>query len=451
MTGIPLGGLASGLDTETLISQLMSVERQPEVRMQQQQTLITARQGVLRQIQTSVQALRDTVSDLASPVLFANTQSTQSSDPTKLSLSLAGGAAPGSYAVTVTQLASAEQRTYAAPDTSAGTTITIDGHPVAIAAGASLDDVVATINGDASAKAYAVNVGGQLVLAARSTGHDGFTENGTVAVGGLTEIGTARAGKDLQWQIDGVAQADSQSNTVANAIAGVTLTMTGTGTTTATIGAPAPDAGAIATKVKAFVDAYNAASDLIHRYTDEQRVANPQSDSDRQKGMLNGDPMLTDLLGSLRIAVSDVVAGAPAGLATFADLGVSTGATTGGGTVSQDAVAGRLTFDQSKLSAALAANPGGVRSLLGAVSGGTGLAQRLGGILDPIVGSGNILDQQISGADDDLRDLRNQIADMDQRMTARQTALRAQFTAMETALQQSQAQQADLAARLGTG
>jgi flagellar hook-associated protein 2 len=451
MTGIQLGGLASGLDTESLISQLMAVERQPEVRMQQQQTLISARQGVLRQVQTKLQTLRDTVADLSSPVLFANTQSTLSSDPTKLSLSLSGGAAPGSYEVSVTQLATAEQRTYAAPDTTNGTTITIDGHAIAIAAGASLDDVVATINGDSAAKAYAVNVGGQLVLAARATGQTGFTENGTAAVGGLTEIGTARAGKNLQWQIDGVAQADSESNTVSNAIAGVTLTMTATGTSTATIGAPAPDQNAIVSKVKAFVDAYNDATSFVQQYTNEQRVAQPQNDSDREKGMLNGDPMLTDLLSNMRIAISDIVQGAPAGLASFADIGVSTGETTGGGTVSQDAISGKLTFDASKLTAALTTNPNGVRSLLGALSGGSGLGQRLAGVLDPIVGSGNVLDEEISGADADLRDLRDQIADMEQRMTQRETTLRAQFTAMETALQQSQAQQQDLAARLGTG
>jgi flagellar hook-associated protein 2 len=449
MAGIQLGGLASGLDTATIISQLMSIERQPEVRMQQQQTLITARQGVLRQIQTKLQTLRDTVADLSSPVLFANTQSTLSSDPTKLSLSLAGGAAPGSYEVNVTQLASAEQRTYAAPDTTNGTTLTIDGHAIQIAAGASLDDVVATINGDSDAKAYAVNVGGQLVLAARATGQTGFTENGTAPVGGLTEVGTGRAGKNLQWQIDGVAQADSESNTVSNAIAGVTLTMTATGTSTATVGAPAADPNAIVAKVKAFADAYNDATSFIQQYTNEQGVANPQTDADREKGMLNGDPMLTDLLSNMRIAVSDIVQGAPAGLASFADIGVSTGDTTGGGTVSQDAIAGKLAFDPSKLTAALTANPNGVRSLLGALSGGNGLGQRLAGVLDPIVGSGNVLDQELSAADNDLRDLRDQVAQMELRMTDRETSLRAQFTAMETALQQSQTQQANLTSRLG--
>ena len=50
MTGIQIMGLASGLDTESIISQVMSVESQPRTRVARQQVAVQARQDALRQI-----------------------------------------------------------------------------------------------------------------------------------------------------------------------------------------------------------------------------------------------------------------------------------------------------------------------------------------------------------------------------------------------------------------
>src|SRR5436305_1913004 len=64
MSPLSLSGLASGLDTESIISQLMSVEQAPKTRMQQQDTQAQARQTKLRDLATKLNAVRDAATPL---------------------------------------------------------------------------------------------------------------------------------------------------------------------------------------------------------------------------------------------------------------------------------------------------------------------------------------------------------------------------------------------------
>jgi len=53
-----VGGIATGLDTNSIIDQLLALDRQPETLLTQQSTVETARQAALKSIQTSMQALQ---------------------------------------------------------------------------------------------------------------------------------------------------------------------------------------------------------------------------------------------------------------------------------------------------------------------------------------------------------------------------------------------------------
>ena len=52
-----IGGLASGLDTNSIVDQLMAIERQPRTRLDQQASLSTARQSALADFQTRLRAV----------------------------------------------------------------------------------------------------------------------------------------------------------------------------------------------------------------------------------------------------------------------------------------------------------------------------------------------------------------------------------------------------------
>jgi flagellar hook-associated protein 2 len=120
------------------------------------------------------------------------------------------------------------------------------------------------------------------------------------------------------------------------------------------------------------------------------------------------------------------------------EIGISTGATTGGGALSQDAVAGKLVIDDAKLTTALTNNPSGVQQLLGATTGINGFAQSFEGILNSYTQTGGILDIRVSSAADDVKDIGDQIAAMDQRLDMREALLKSQFAAMESIISGTQ-------------
>jgi flagellar hook-associated protein 2 len=446
---IAFTGLASGLDTESIISSLMAVERQPETLLSYKQAASQAQEDDLNAIKAKLTVLSLAKSDLSSVTLWAPTQTVDTTDPTKVTARRTGGAGPGGYQVQVTNLASSEQRTFTLGDTSAASTLTLTaagqttGVDIAIGAGATIDDVVSAINGNSSAPVYAVDVSGQLVLSSKQTGAaNGFAVSGSAAL----VAGTVKAGVDASYSVDGTPLT-SASNVVANGIPGVELTLRAptSSAITVNVGAPAPDKAQTIAAVKAFVSAYNDVVDTVRAHLKEQRVPNPQSTSDARKGDLFGDSLLSGMLDSMRQAVSTTSVG---GL-TMAAIGVSTGAATGAAATA-DSIDGKLTVDESALSQALDSDPAAVQKLLGGMPDTTGFAQSFGAALDPIAQAGGLLDQRIDAAGDEVKLFKGQMDDMDQRLTMREDFLRKQFAALETALSQSQSQSADLAQRLAS-
>src|SRR4051812_18349397 len=109
MAGIQLSGLASGMDTEGMITQLMAIERQPRLRLALQQAAARARQDALQSIDTKLDAVRTAASDLGSLLTWTLKQTASVSDATKASATVTGGVGPGIYSLAVTRLATAEQ------------------------------------------------------------------------------------------------------------------------------------------------------------------------------------------------------------------------------------------------------------------------------------------------------------------------------------------------------
>jgi flagellar hook-associated protein 2 len=443
MAGIQLSGLVPGLDTQSIISQLMAVERQPRAGIAREQAASTKRQSLLQELGTKATAVKSAIDALSSASTWLDTQSVTSADETKVSAKRIAGAPPGGYDIAITQLAAAERRTYAyTPPAAAGAMQIRNGDgtlrsSINLAAGATLDDAVSAINSDANANVFAVNVTGKLVLAAKTTGvASTFTAQGA-GVGAQVDL---VAGQDAQFSI-GATNYTRSSNVVEDALPGVQLTLKGktaTGATVGvTVGGPGPDKDAVVGKVKAFVDAYNALVTAARADLSEKGVPKPTSTADVQKGTLFGDSGVVGMLTALRRSASAAIPGL-AGLTSLGDVGVSTGTANGGTAVNQDAVDGKLTLDETKLRAALDSNPLGVRKLLGGQSGVTGFAQSFGGVLAPFQGSGGILDQRVSEVGRDLTRIKDKLDTFDARLDAKQARFQKQFTALEKAMQHSQ-------------
>ncbi len=443
MAGIQLGGLVSGLDTGSIIEQLMTVNKLPRTKITLDQDATTKRQGLLQDISTKLTSLKFANDDLKSSLTWLDTQTAESADSSKFTVTRTGGAAPGGYDVSVDQLATAERQTYGFVSPAGDGTLTI-GNPnsstratVNVKAGATLDDVVSSINSSSDAKLYAVNVNGSLVLSAKTTGDaSGFTVSGA-GIGTQTEKVT---GQNAKVTINGTSY-ERQSNTITDALPGLSITLkgktSGTSTVGLTVGAPGPDKDKIVDKVKAFVTAYNDVVTVVRGDLKDAPVPNASQTADVQKGTLFGDSGLSTMLSQFRTTLSNAVSGLGGSLKSMTDIGVSTGAASA--TLNQDSLDGKLTLDETKLRAAIDADPQAVRTLLGGAPGKAGFAQSFGGILANYQGSGGLIQSRIASATTELSDLATKLTNFDARMDAKEALLQKQFTAMEQALSQSNA------------
>jgi flagellar hook-associated protein 2 len=451
-----VGGIATGLDTNSIINELLSIARQPETLIQQQSTVEQARSTALQSIQTSMQSLQSAAQALRDPTVWQNAQTVTESNPSAVSAILTGGAAAGGFQIGVSRLASADQVTQqsSVAAASADDTLHIQVGSGAVAdiqvtAGDTLSSIASEINANGTAQVYASVVNNKLVLSGQVTGAANtisVTSDGTLASDlGMTQSLTAQ---DAQYTVNGQTM-NSASNTVTNGLAGVQLTLNGTTSSDSTlvVGAPAPSTSNITNALQSFVSAYNSTVQLIYGYVNQPKVAQPQSDADREAGMLQGDPQLLSILSNLRESVGTVMSGQPAGANYLGSVGLSTGAAVGTGTISQASLEGQLTLDTTQLTSALASNFSGVKALFTNATGSyasEGLSQRMDDIINPQAGASGVLAARVTDEASLVSSYSQQIADIEQRVTMQEANLRAQFTAMETAVAQLQSQSSSL-------
>jgi flagellar hook-associated protein 2 len=457
MAGIQLGGLASGLDTEGMISQLMQLEAQPAVRWTQQKSVSQVREQALKDILARVKNLQTEAKNLKSVTTWADTQTVDTSDATKISATRVAGAAPGSYSLSVSRLASGDQYSMmynqplaGSPDTYFEITTSSGTQRVDVVAGQSLEETVGIINSNPDSKVYAVKVGDRLVLSSRDTGGTAaFTVTPVSSTDVLSDSQKLRTAIDAEYSLDGgLTHGYSKSNVVKDGIAGIEFTLKSTiavgSEVTLNVSNPTTDTTAIKSKVKAFVDQYNSTIDLIRTKLTEQKVKDPKTDADRAKGVLYNDSMLNGLLQRLRTTVAGSFNTGDANADQLAEIGISTGKATGGA-ASADSLAGKLVIDDAKLSEALATSPQAVRKLLGATTGVDGLGTTLDAMLTTVVADNGDFDGRLKSADKEQKNYDDQIAILNKRIDAKAAMLRAQFAAMETAISRSQQQQSWLA------
>ncbi len=446
---LTLGGLASGLDTNSIIEQLMMIERRPQVKLRLKEREVQTREAALRDVSTRLKNLKNAALGLRQAGLWDDKQTVESTDAARVGAKWISAAAAGAYQIEVSQLARAEQRTYAYTADAADTAIDISGVNVTILAGSTVEQAAAAFNATAGVKVTASAVNGELVLTSKKTGTDGsFTAVGTTVVEDATR---ARVALNANYTVDGAAKT-SQTNVVSDAIVGLEVTLKGITQAgvpvTLNVSAPAPDKEAVKAKLKAFVDQYNSTYEFIKGKVDEKTVRDPKTEADYLKGVLSGDSMLRWTMSQLRNAAMDPVAGNPDALDELAELGISTGGTTGSGSVSSDSVGGRLTFDEAKFDAAMAKDPDSVQRLLGGVTGVDGIAQRYEGLINPLTQVGGSIDGRVTSAQGEITRIRNSLSQLDKRLERKEALLRLQFKAMEDALARSQSQGGFLAGQL---
>lgn len=451
MAGMQLSGLASGVDTATIVDQLMALEAQGKTRLQMRQTSLTAQQTTLKDLKTKLDTLKSAAADLRSSTTWAESQTVESSDAARVAVARTGGAPIGGYSVKVTQLASSAQKTYAWAQSTDVSQLTFDDgaggkDPITIdiAANAKITDVASAINGRGDLPVYAAVVGGnKLVLSSRATGAAvDFSATGSQLT---NDASKDVAGRDALYELNGVAQPPSATNIIEDAIPGVRVTLKGTTSdaVSVNVGAPAVDRAKVKDEIKQFVDAYNAVVTATRAKVSEKTVKDAATQSDYNKGAFFGDTGLNSMLSKLRTTVGkDYDLNAELGLDDLRDIGISTGKP---GASTADAKAGLLTIDDAKLTEMLEADAQAVRGLFSGAT--TPFAADIEALTKDL---SKTIDSRIESMTKQSKRLTDDMTRVDARLESKEKRLKAQFAAMESAMSASQNQSAWLAGQISS-
>ncbi len=436
-----LGGLVSGLDTETLIKQLLAIERRPVALLEERKDKLTTEANAWRDLNSRLLNLQNRLADLknlSSSVWQAKAASV--SDTTMLTASASATAQPGTYTVDVIDLAAATTwesgLAVADPDADLGFsgTITVSGGPgdgqtFDVAATDSLHDIAATINQQKetlgfSASVIQVSPGDyRLVLAGQTGSANHFELTGAVATSLQIDAANATqrtAAADAQITVNGVP-ISAAGNTVNDAVPGLTMNLLKTGTSTITV---TDDHDKVVEAVRAFVDQYNSVVDFMA----EKTKYDPES---KEAGALFGESLVQSIQFALGTRVMNPVEGVPAEFQTLSMVGISMEKFSAGSGASR-----KLTFDETKFREALEKDPDAVAKLFTLDDGtGKGVAVRLEEWLEAYTKSGGLVLNRAEMLDQNVKDIEERIAYFDEViLPMKEKRLRDQYIALEKAM-----------------
>lgn len=460
-----LGGLVSGMDTETIIAQLMQIEQQPIAAVKKQQAAVEKQKATWQEVLSKLKSLQTAIDNLKAGEAGFSSGKATSSDDTVVKATAGVGATPGVYSVTVNNLAYAHS-VMSDPKASTGqlnitgeftmsmqisdtetrtVTVTLDGTE-------NIGQIQSKIQNakDASNNKLPISVSvlqiddtnSRLIITANYTGQDSeitFTETSGTP---LADLGipttmppapggnTLQVAKDANFDIAGLTGLTRSSNTVSDVLPGVTLELLKEGgTATITV---ARDTDKAVSAVQAYVDKYN---ELVN-YLAEQSAYDVNA---RKGGPLVGDSLARRLQTLLRYNTLDPVAGVPSGFNQADLVGLS------GNEFDEESVNSlrELTLDAGKLREKIEENPHAVADLFDAI------AQRLTTKLEKYIEYDGILDRKDKQFQSQIREFRNRIDELEYRMEKREENLRRQFGALELALQRLRAQQNQFLSRFG--
>lgn len=374
MATITSTGIGSGLDVNSIISQLMAVESQPLTLLQQQKTEMNTQLSAVGKLQSYTSAMRDAAAKLASVTLWNQTKAS-SGDTSAVTVATDDGAVKGDYAVQVQSLATGQtvtSRAWGGASTTVGQgSLTIElgsygdsgftaksgSSPVTITLGEgetsleSIRDKINSAGAGVTASIVTDASGARLSLRSADTGAENAfritaseTEDDGDAGAGLSALAydaTPDAASQMtRYQQAGNASAtingipvSSASNTLTGVVEGVTLTLLKK--TDAAVGVSvSPDDDAVKTAVTNFTKAFN---DLAGYIRDNSKY----DASTKKGGTLQGDRTALGIQSQLRNVINQEST-ASSTFGRLSEVGI---------TMAAD---GTLTLDNDKLAAGLA-------------------------------------------------------------------------------------------------
>jgi flagellar hook-associated protein 2 len=349
----------SNIDVNTIVSQLMTVERQPIDALDQKTSALQTKVSAYGALKGALAVFQGAMAAMQSPSKFTSNV-VGSSDPAVVLPTASSTASPGIYDVNVTKLATSQvvQSAGVVSDTAVSTSAGTIGIQVGNGsiANVTIDSSNNTLQGlrdsindaDVGVQASIVNDGTayRLVLTAEKSGSaNTITVTNGLSAGELKDAidgrTQARAAQNAEFTLNGVA-VSSDSSTVTSAITGVTLNLLKEGTSKVNV---VRDTATPSSAVQSFAKAYNDLQSTVKSLTGYDA-------STKKAGVLNGDSGTTSLITNIRSMLGQAMTGAGQ-FRQLSDVGVS---------FQKD---GTLSVDTTKLTDALKTSPTDVAALFG--------------------------------------------------------------------------------------
>lgn len=459
MATITSTGLGSGLDIESLVSSLMSVEKRPLLQLATKEASYQAKLSAFGQIKSVLSELRTATTALNDASKFSATGATVTGDA-GFTASSTSGAATGSYGVEVFSLAKVQRIATSATneisvtapgnltitygEVDAGGAFVADPDPDRSATleftGSTLEELRDAINANSKLgiKASIVDNGEarQLVLTGTATGADkAFKLSGDGGLAALSytpgiagDLETVQAASDAKLKVDGIAITRA-SNTITDVIEGVTLTLNKEpeGAATSLKGTVSVSANQTSAKtaIEAFVQAYNAVTATLKGLTNYDA-------ENETAATLTGDSTARSITGQLRASLNT----------SFNTLEGATSLSQIGLSFQKD---GTLLIDGTKLNAALSNPDKKVGELFSGIKADedndiaavAGFAEVFNKKLDSFLNSSEgLIASRTKGISATIASITKQYDAMETRLEGVEARYRKQFTALDSLISQ---------------
>jgi flagellar hook-associated protein 2 len=432
-------GIGSGIDIESLVTQLIRAEGEPTSnRLNRKEATLQADLSAYGSLKSALSSFQTAVKDLNDPADFLGRTST-SSNTDLFSATADETAVPAAYDIEVIQLAeSAKSRSgnFTSADEVVGTgllaislgaetfNVNVDSENNTLAG---LRDSINAANDNPGLTASIINVdgGSRLVLtsdklgSANTIGIAVTDDDGQpVDSAGLSRLATTNL-TTVQAAQDAIINVDSQpvtrdSNTFSDVIAGVKFTLDSALPGTVESLAIGLDKGSLINNVNNFVKAYNSLADTM------ANLSSFNADTGAA-GTLLGDSALRTVQNQIRQTLTASVSGL--GYDSLVAIGITTNDE------------GNLTVDATKLDEVMTDDYTAVSQLFASENG---LAKSLNSVLERYISTDGILTARQDGLQSNIDSLDGDREQLSRRLATLDARYRAQFTAMDILVTQLQ-------------
>ncbi len=441
-------GIGSGLDINSLVSQLVRAEGQgPLLRLNKREAGFQADLSAFGQLKSGLSDFKTALAGLNSEAAF-QPRSVSSSDTALFTASVDNTAVTGSYNIEVLTLAQSEK---VRSNSFTSNTEVIGTGSLAVSLGSDTFNVTiagtnntltgirdainaATDNPGLTASIVNVDGGPQLVLSSNKLGSSSSisivaTDDNTTDGFDLTRLDTVnltvtQAATDATFNLDG-QKVTRTSNSFSDVITGVTIDLKKAKLGTTETLTVSLDKGGVEAKVNNVVKAYNSLTDIMKSLSKYDAAT-------KTAGLLQGDPILRGIQAQLRRVISDPQAGLTYG--SLAEIGIKTDDT------------GHLKLDSTAFNKVLSADFTSVSQIF---VGDNALVAKLNTTLDTYLSTGGVLESKTKSLKSGIDSVATGRLDLNKRLAAIEKRYKTQFNAMDTLLAQLKGTSSFLSQQLG--